>query len=116
MPSLKEKRRKYALALENALDQLLNELRHRPEVERVILIGSYAQGKRDLLTDLDVIVVMRSDQDFVARTAQLYGDLNPGVDIDLLVYTPAEFEQMRERGFLKSALKEGEVLYEKKSA
>lgn len=116
MPSLKERRQEYALALENALDRLLDELRRKPGVERVILFGSYGQGRRDLLTDLDMIVVMQSDQDFVTRTAQLYGEMNAGVDLDLLVYTPVEFEEMRGHGFLKHALRGGEVLYEKKSA
>ena len=87
-----------------------------PEVERVILFGSYAAGRRDLFTDLDLLVVMSSEQDFVQRTADLYRLLAAGVDLDLLVYTPEEFDRQRERGLVRQALKTGRVLYEKKRA
>ena len=83
------------------------------DADKVILFGSYAAGRRDLFTDLDLLVVMESQQDFLTRTAQLYSELAAGVDLDLLVYTPQEFDRMRERGFLRHALKHGSVLYEK---
>ena len=81
-------------------------------MHRVILFGSYARGRRDLFTDLDLFVIMDSSADFVTRTAQLYQELHPSVDMDLLVYTPAEFERIRHRGFFRHILEEGEVLYE----
>lgn len=46
-------------------------LRGIPEVHKVILFGSYAKGRRDLFTDLDLIVVMDSRDDFVTRCAEL---------------------------------------------
>jgi predicted nucleotidyltransferase len=85
-----------------------------PQVEQVILFGSYAARRRDLLTDLDLLVVMTSEQDFVQRTAELYRQLSVDVDLDLLAYTPEEFERQRQRGFARQALKAGKVLYEKK--
>jgi uncharacterized protein len=56
---------------------------------------------------------MDSDLDFVTRSARLYQQMRPGVDLDLIVYTPQEFEQMRGRGFVRQALEEGRILYEK---
>lgn len=85
-----------------------------PEVQKVILFGSYAAGRRDLLTDLDILVVMDSPLDFVARNVELARRLRAGVALDLLVYTPQEMEQMRDRPFLRHALKTGKVLYERK--
>ena len=32
--------------------------------------------------------------------------------MDVLVYTPEEFERMKDRGFIKRAIEEGKVLYE----
>ncbi len=113
---LEQKRIAYRQALEEGLDEILGRLREMPEVVKAILFGSYAAGRRDLFTDLDLIVVMDSDQDFVQRTAGLYQKLQVGVDLDLLVYTPDEFEKMRERGFLRHALETGQVIYEKKRA
>jgi len=78
--------------------------------------ASYAEGRRDLFTDLDIIVIMDSDMDFIQRTANLYQVLNVGVDLDLLVYTPDEFDIMRTRGFVRHALESGEVIYAKPSS
>jgi len=111
---LAERRTEYAEALERALDTIVTRLAGMPEVERVILFGSYAAGRRDLFTDLDLLVVMSSEQDFVHRTAELYRQVATGVDLDLLVYTPEEFRRLQGYGLVRDALETGNVLYEKK--
>ncbi len=111
---LEQRRAEYSQALDEALNRIVDHLANMPEVERVILFGSYAAGRRDLFTDLDLLVVMASEQDFLSRTAALYGQLQAGVDMDLLVYTPEEFERQRQRGFVREALKTGKVIYEKR--
>jgi predicted nucleotidyltransferase len=113
---LTQRRIEYVTALEDALNKIVTRLAGMPQVERVVLFGSYAAGRRDLFTDLDLVVVMSSDQDFVRRTAELYQQVGAGVDLDLLVYTPEEFERQQERGFVRQALKTGRVLYEKERA
>ena len=112
--TLAEKRESYVVDLREALQRIVVKLAARPEVHRVVLFGSYAAGRRDLFTDLDLLVVMDSKLDFVTRTAELYGSLQAGVDLDLVVYTPEEFDRMRDRRFLKHALKESEILYERR--
>jgi predicted nucleotidyltransferase len=112
--SLIWERQQYQQALRAALDRIVRELSVMTEVEQVILFGSYAEGRDDLLTDLDLLVVMHSQEDFVSRTARLYQRLRPGVDLDLLVYTPAEFERLREGGFVGHAVATGKVVYAKK--
>lgn len=69
-----------------------------------------------MLTDLDLIVIMDTGQDVLHRTTGLVQKLQPSVDLDLLVYTPQEFEQMREGAFLRHAVESGRVIYEKKGA
>lgn len=76
----------------------------------MILFGSYATGRRDLFTDLDLLVVMESGEDFVARTTSLYRALEPRVDLDLLVYTPEEFERLRQRGLVRRIAETGRTL------
>jgi predicted nucleotidyltransferase len=112
---LQQKRLKYRQALEKSLDEILKHLSQMPEVEKVILFGSYAAGRRDLLTDLDLIVVMETDQDILQRTARLIQKLHATVDLDLLVYTPEEFERQRESGFLRHSIETGKIIYEKKT-
>ncbi len=110
---LSHQRAAYVRALDEALTRIVDHLARIPEVERVILFGSYAAGRRDLFTDLDLLVVMASDQDFIHRTAALYQQIPMGVDVDLLVYTPEEFERMKQGGFVKRAVETGVTLYEK---
>jgi hypothetical protein len=68
-----------------------------------------------LFTDLDLIVVMESREDFVTRGAELAGRLNAGVALDLSAYTPGEWEKIRKRPFIRHALKTGTILFERKS-
>jgi len=111
--NLDQKRQDYQNSLESSLERISNQVKEIPEILKVILIGSYATGKRDLFTDLDLIVVMDTELGFVERTAELYQYLQCGVDMDLLVYTPQEFRKMKEQNFLRNALQNGQVIYEK---
>lgn len=114
--SLGKERARYLTNLRDSLERAVDHLRNKSEVELVLLFGSYAANRRDLFTDLDLLVVMRSDLNFVERTARLYSELRPTVDLDLLVYTPEEFEENKDHGIINLALKTGQVLYEKKTA
>jgi len=116
MTELDKQRQVYVAALERSLDDLVDQLAAMPEVERVILFGSYAAGRRDLFTDLDLLVVMRSPLDFVSRTADLYRRLCTDVDMDLVVYTPEEIAQAGTHPFLRYTLTEGRILYERRPA
>jgi predicted nucleotidyltransferase len=113
---LAARRREYAALLEQSVVSLVDILKQRNEVLRISLFGSYARGRRDLFTDLDVLVIMQTAEPFVERQSRLYGLLGLPVDLDLLCYTPEEFEAMKFQPFLRHALMDEKVLYEKKSA
>jgi predicted nucleotidyltransferase len=102
----------YEEAREGELGRIV-ELLKRSGALRVILFGSYARGRRDALVDLDLIVVQESRLPFVERTAELYRQVVPKVAVDFLVYTPAEWQEMKDSPFIRHALAEGKVLYEK---
>lgn len=110
------RRKSYQHDLAETLQSVIAALARRPEVKRAILFGSYAEGRRDLFTDLDILIVMESPLDFVTRTAEMYRYLASPVDMDLLVYTPEELERNRERGFIRQALEKGRVIYEKQAS
>ena len=84
MNSLAEKREQYAKKLDEAKERLVQVLSEIPGVERVILFGSYSRGKKDLLTDLDVLVIMHTNLGFVERLKFLYQSLVLPVDLDLI--------------------------------
>jgi predicted nucleotidyltransferase len=111
--ALRQKRLAYQKALAAALDDIVARLAARGAVERAILFGSYARGREDLFTDLDLLIIMESEEPFVIRTARMYAYLAPRVDVDLLVYTPDEFTKQQDSRFWRRALQEGTVIYEK---
>ena len=113
MNFLEEKRENYAKKLDEAKEHLIQVLSRIPGVERVILFGSYSRGKKDLLTDLDVLVIMRTPLGFMERLKLLYQSLALPVDLDLICLTPEELEAVKEKPFFKRILEEGIVLYEK---
>jgi predicted nucleotidyltransferase len=78
--ALQKKREKYATALDVAFRKILTMLRAMPEVQQVILFGSYGKGRRDLFTDIDLLVIMESDEKFIDRTARVYSQIQAGVD------------------------------------
>lgn len=114
MKDLSAERKRYVDSLEHDLTQLVQQLSSLPNVQRVLLFGSYATGRRDLFTDLDLLVIMDSPLDFVSRCADLARQLKASVAVDILAYTPQEFEQIRDRRFFRHALKTSKVLYERK--
>lgn len=112
-PTLDISRSNYSKALDLALEKILKSLREMPEVEKVILFGSYLSGRRDLFTDLDLLIVMDSKLDYIHRTAEMYTRIQTDVDLDLLIYTPEEFENNQDKYFIKHVLATGKVIYEK---
>lgn len=110
---LDRQRSEYQLALDKALNDVLGQLRAMPQVERVILFGSYASGRRDLFTDLDLLVVVNTEKNIIERTTELYSQIKTDVDLDLLVYTQSEIDNHQDSGFLRHILATGQVLYEK---
>jgi len=86
------------------------------DVEKISLFGSYARGRADLFTDLDVLVIMDTEKSFIERAGEIYSLLCLPVDADILCYTPEEFRRMRDTPFIKKILEDEVVLYEKKPA
>jgi predicted nucleotidyltransferase len=93
--------------LAQRIDQLRGAL-IRFGCERAILFGSAVRGDVHEGSDLDVIVVRETELPFVERPRTLLAAL-PGIAVDVLVYTPEEFERLSRdpRGVIASALVEG---------
>jgi predicted nucleotidyltransferase len=79
---------------------------------KVILFGSMIQDNAGLSSDLDLLIVMDSDLDFIERSADIFRRLRPEVGADIMVYTPDEFEKMKTNPFIRRIITEGRVLYE----
>lgn len=95
-----------------ALERLVALLK-RYGPQKILLFGSRARGEADDLSDYDVILVKRSDRSFMERLQEMVPYLVEfGRPAEILVYTPEEFERMKEFGLGWVAQQEGIVLYE----
>ena len=84
------------------------------EPERVYLFGSAAFDEADEVSDLDVVVIKQTEASFFDRLSEVAGLLPGGMGaIDILVYTPAEFEAMQQEGnaFAEMVVEEGRLIY-----
>lgn len=84
----------------------------RAGATRAILFGSYARGSADAYSDLDVLIVCPTELPFPERFRLFEDVLDAFPGSDLLVYTPAELEELRGGGVVGEALREGIVVYE----
>ncbi len=110
---LEEKKEEYAELLKKSIEKVVSELSGK--VERISLFGSYPRREPGLFTDLDILIIMRTEKPFLERIKEIYPLLSLPVDSDILCYTPEEFERVKDRGFFKKILREEVVLYEKRS-
>ncbi len=105
-------------AVRRAVKRAAEEMaRRRPEVLRVVLFGSLARGTAVPGSDADILVVLsKSGQPFKDRMST-YRLKGLPVGVDTLAYTEAEMEALSREGnaFVKEALAEGIVMYERPS-
>jgi len=85
----------------------------RAGAPRALLFGSYARGSADAVSDLDLLIVCETELPFVERFRLFPEVLDAFPGVELIVYTPAELEEMRSRGgFVEHVENEGIVIYE----
>ncbi len=63
----------------------------------VVLHGSVAKGLHGVWSDVDVVVVADFKQRFLDRVSELLELAPPSIPLEVLAYTPEEFESMFER-------------------
>jgi predicted nucleotidyltransferase len=85
------------------LEKLIHLLK-RYEPEQIILFGSRARGDADEYSDYDIILIKRTDKPFLERLRDMVPYLMEfDRPAEVLVYTPEEYEQMRETGLIMLA-------------
>ena len=97
------------------LAQQLHPILERYKVRQAILFGSLAEGDATRRSDVDLIIVQDTDKRFFQRYEGILQEIASVVrdrDVDLLIYTPDELEQMSDRPFIREALSKGVIIYE----
>jgi len=86
--------------------------------DRAIIFGSYARGEADEYSDIDLVIIKETDLLFLDRYTDFQGLFNLARKaLQILVYTPEEFDDMRARGnpFILNVIEHGVVIYEARS-
>lgn len=88
---------------------------YRPD--KIILFGSLASGNVNSTSDLDIIVVANTKENFWSRLKNISKYCSHKVGMDVLVYTPEEFTRLlNTRTFFKKEVQEkGKIVYDKTS-
>ncbi len=82
--------------------------------EKVLLFGSMVDESVGVCSDIDLIIVMKTRKRFLDRLKVAYQVLSPQTALDIIVYTPQEFERLKKSNpFVKYIVKQGEVIYER---
>ncbi len=103
--------------LQRELNRILDTLIRAYQPEKVIVFGSFAQDRVGVWSDLDLIVIKETPKRFLDRIGEVVELIDPNVGVDVLVYTPEEFERLCiERPFFREEIiAKGKVLYERDS-
>ncbi len=87
--------------------------------DKIILFGSFAYGKPTPDSDVDLLVIMESDESIHARSVRISKILSPRpFPVDLIVRTPAELQERLAMGdsFMEEITTKGKILYERISS
>lgn len=83
-------------------------------VKRAFVFGSVARGEATRRSDIDLIVIQETDKRFLDRYEGILADIHTALrrSVDLLIYTPQEFETMPRTAFVRRMLRDSKVIYE----
>lgn len=100
--------------LDQELARCVRLLAEHGNPEKVILFGTLAKGRVHEWSDIDLVVVEQSHLPFFQRLRRVRKLLRPKVGIDIMVYTPDEFDQLcSERPLFKEEIvAKGKIVYE----
>ncbi len=99
--------------LENELERIVAILKQE-NICKIILFGSMCGETIGSASDIDLVVVQETKKRYLQRIEELIQLINPRYAIDILVYTPEEFERLRlTNSFVRQITTQGKVLYER---
>lgn len=101
-----------------SLDELQIKLKpifEKYGVERAFVFGSVARGEATRRSDIDLIAIQETDKRFLDRYEGILAEIHTTLrrSVDLLIYTPQEFEAMPRTAFVRRMLRDSKVIYER---
>ena len=108
----------YKKEIELTVQKIAQKIQTHYKPEKIILFGSYAYGKPNRDSDIDMFIVRGTTKrriDRFVEVKKLVYDANRRIPFSPIVYTPREVKQRLSLGddFVKEILDKGRVLYAK---
>jgi len=81
--------------------------------EKIILFGSFAWGKPNQDSDVDLLIIKETEEDFFGRNTAVRKIIDGVMPVDILIRTPEEIKKRLLLGdfFYKNIIKKGKNLY-----
>ena len=100
--------------LNQELKRYIRLLTKHGSPEKLILFGTLAQGELHEWSDIDLVVVEKSNLPFYQRLRKIRELIQPQVGLDIVVYTPEEFDQLQANSpfFREEIIAKGKIIYE----
>lgn len=102
---------------QDQIQQLINEIAAGYQPDKIYLFGSYANGTATKDSDIDLFIVKDTNERWIERNINARASIlnYPYVGMDIIVYTPAEFEaaQTKFMNIGKIAVNTGKLMYER---
>ncbi len=98
----------------NDIREIVQQIVEHFRPQKVILFGSHAQGKPTEGSDVDLLVVMETNERPLHMAARISAAIDHPFPLDILVFRPSELKASLERKgvFATEVMAKGVVLYE----
>ena len=102
--------------IQNEANIVVDRIAKNYKPEKVILFGSVARGEEREGSDIDLLIIKKTDKKRPFRVKEIFESLrglNRGYSLDPIVYTPDEIDKRLALGdyFIKEVFKSGKVVY-----
>ena len=93
------------------LEDLVNSLKEtfRAKLYSIVLFGSYAKGTASKDSDIDILILAKNKAPIFRKIKDLYAKY--GREINVIILTPKELEQQKQKEFVKEIIKNHYILY-----
>ena|SRR5207248_128368 len=102
------------LVFQSVIQRVVKQIAKRFQPDKIMLFGSYARGCARAESDVDLLVVMRARNE-IDQSLRIENYLDASFGIDVVVRTPQNLRWRLKEGdwFLREAVAQGKLLYEK---
>ncbi|EKE21583.1 MAG: DNA polymerase subunit beta [uncultured bacterium] len=103
----------WEILLNKELEKIVDSLKQKYRPDKIILFGSAHDGNIREWSDLDLVIIKKTDKRFYDRISEVSRLIPHRVPVDLLIYTPEEFaSMMRNNYFIRDEIvAKGKIIY-----